>query len=96
MGAIKIIKVIDYIVDYYILSGDGTYWYGVTFISPGGQFGRRYVIPMATRHIVQNSLKVQDGVSFFFKMESARPVPFLLHDEKPTHCNQRAAPTRHN
>ena len=43
------------------------------FISPGGQFGCRYVIPMATRHMVQ----VQDGVSFFFKMESAWPVPFL-------------------
>ena len=39
--------------------------------------GCKYVIPMATRHIVQSSLKVQDGVSFFFKMESARPVPFL-------------------
>ena len=60
------------------------------------QFGRRYVIPMATRHIVQNSLKVQDGVSFFFKMESARPVPFLLHDEKPTHFNQRVAFSCHN
>ena len=47
------------------------------FISPGGQFGRGYVIPMATRHIVQSSLKVRDGVSFFFKMESAQPVPFL-------------------
>ena len=32
---------------------------------------------MATRHMVQCSLEVQDGVSFFFKMESARPVPFL-------------------
>ena len=38
---------------------------------------RRYVIAMATRHMVQSSLKVQDGVSFFFKMESAQPVPFL-------------------
>ena len=47
------------------------------FISPGGQFGRVYVIPMATRHIVQSSLNVRDGVSFFFKMESAQPVPFL-------------------
>jgi len=46
------------------------------FISPGGPFGCRYVIPMATRHMVQSSLKVQD-VSFFFKMESAQPVPFL-------------------
>ena len=47
------------------------------FISPGGQLGRRYVIPMATGHMVQSSLKVQDGVSFFLKMESAQPVPFL-------------------
>ena len=47
------------------------------FISPGGPFGCRYVIPMATRHMVQSSLKVQDVVSFFFKMESAQPVPFL-------------------
>ena len=46
-------------------------------LSPGGLFGHRYVIPMGTRRTVQSSLKVQDGVSFFFKMESARPVPFL-------------------
>ena len=52
--------------------------WNLVFISPGGQFGRRYVIPMANRHIVQSSLKVQDEVSFFFKMESAWPVPFLL------------------
>ena len=37
------------------------------FISPGGQFGRRYVIPMATRHIVQSSLQVQDGVFLLFQ-----------------------------
>ena len=52
--------------------------WNLVFISPGGQFGPRYVIPMATRHIVQSSLKVQDGVSFF-KKEWARPVPFLSH-----------------
>ena len=52
--------------------------WNLVFISPGGQFGHRYVIPTATRHIVQSSLKQQDGVSFFFsKMESAWPVPFL-------------------
>ena len=51
--------------------------WNLVFISPGGQFGRMYVIPMTTRHIVQSSLRVQDGVSFFFKMESAQPVPFL-------------------
>ena len=33
MGAIKITKVIDYIGDYYILFGDGKYWYGIVFIS---------------------------------------------------------------
>ena len=49
----------------------------LVFISLGGQFCHRYVIPKATRHIVQSSLKVQDGVSFFFKMESAQPFPFL-------------------
>lgn len=43
------------------------------FISPGGQFGCGYVIPMATKHIVQSSLKAQDEVSLFFKMESAWP-----------------------
>ena len=37
------------------------------FISPGGQFSHRYVIPMATGHIIQSSLKVQDGDSFFFR-----------------------------
>ena len=47
------------------------------FTGPGGQFGCTYVIAMATGHIVQSSLKVRDGVSFFFKMESARPVAFL-------------------
>ena len=51
--------------------------WNLVFISPGGQFSRRYVIIMATRHIVQSSLRVQDRVSFFFRMESARPVPFL-------------------
>ena len=55
----------------------------LVFISPGGQFGRRYVILMATRHMVQNSLKVQGGVSFFFKMQSAWPVPFLLNPPPP-------------
>ena len=53
--------------------------WNLVFISPRGQFGHRYVIPMDTRHIVQSSLKVWDGVSFFFKMESAWPVPFLPH-----------------
>ena len=51
--------------------------WNLVFISPGGQFGPRYVIPMATRHIVQSSLKVQDGVSFF-KKEWAWPVPSSL------------------
>ena len=47
MGAIKIIKVIDYVGDYYILFGDGKSWYGIVFISPGGLLGCRYVISMA-------------------------------------------------
>ena len=51
--------------------------WNLVFISPGGQFVCRYVIAMATRHAVQSSLKVRDWVSFFFKMESAQPVPFL-------------------
>ena len=33
MGAIKITKVIDYIGDYYILSGDGKSWYGIWCLS---------------------------------------------------------------
>ena len=59
----------------------GNLVWNLVFISPRGQFGRRYVIPMANRHIVQSSLTVQDGVSFFSKIESARPVPFLLQKE---------------
>ena len=54
--------------------------WNLVFISPGSQFGCMYAIPMATRHIVQSSRKVQDGDSFFFKKESARPIPFLSHD----------------
>ena len=50
----------------------------LVFISPEGQFGRRYVIPMTARHMFQSSQKVQDGVSFIFKMELAWPRPFLL------------------
>ena len=41
--------------------------WNLVFISPGGQFGRRYVIHMATRHIVQSSLKVQDGSFLLFQ-----------------------------
>ena len=48
---------------------------------------RRYVIPMATRHIVQSSLKVKDGFSFVFKMELAWPVPFLLQYKICTHTH---------
>ena len=55
--------------------------WNLVFISLGGQFSCRYIIPMATRHIVQSSLKVQDGVSFFFKMESAQLVPFFPQDK---------------
>ena len=59
----------------------------LVFICLGVQFGCRYVIPMATRHMVQSSLKVQDGISFFFKMESAQPVSFLPHSP-PSWCSQ--------
>ena len=52
------------------------------FISPGGQCGHRYVIPKAARHIVQSSLKCKI-VSFFCKMQSARPVPFPLRHSDP-------------
>ena len=76
MGAIKITEGIDYIGDYYIIFGDGKSWYGSGVYQLGGQFGHRYVLLMATRHI---SLKVKDGVSFFFKTESAWPVPFLSY-----------------
>ena len=51
--------------------------WSLVFISLGGQFGCRYVIPMATRNMVQSSLKEQAGVSFFFNMKSAQSVPFL-------------------
>ena len=74
MGAIKTTKVTDYIGDYLATGNLGM---ESVCISPGGQFGSGYVIPMATRHMVQSSPKVQDVVSFFFKMESAQPVPFL-------------------
>ena len=53
--------------------------WNLVFISPGAQVSCRYVIPMATGHIVQSSLKVQDGVSLSFQMESAQPVSFLPH-----------------
>ena len=33
MGAIKITKVTDFIGDYYILSGEGTSWYGIWCLS---------------------------------------------------------------
>ena len=42
--------------------------WNLVLMSPGGQFGHRYVIPMVPRHIFQSSLKVQNGVSFFLKM----------------------------
>ena len=35
--------------------------WNLVFISPGGLFCCRYVISMATRHIVQSSLKMQGG-----------------------------------
>ena len=70
--------------------------WNLVFISPGGQFSHRYVIPRATRHVVQSSLKVKDGISSFFKVESARPVPFLpqVHPLHwcPNHWTAREVP----
>ena len=71
--------------------------WNLVFISLGGQFGCGYIIPMATRRIVQSSLKVRDGVSFFFKVESARPVPFLPQPKRicPRVCSPfRKGPLR--
>ena len=34
--------------------------WNLVFISPRDQLGHRYVIPMATKHMVQSSLKVQE------------------------------------
>ena len=53
MGAIKTTKVTDYIGDYLATGNLGM---ESVCISPGGQFGSGYVIPMATRHMVQSSL----------------------------------------
>ena len=77
MGAIKITKVIDYIGDYHILLARGNLGMESGVYQSRRPVQYRHVIPMATRHMVQSSLKVQDGFSFFFKMESAQPVPFL-------------------
>ena len=57
--------------------------WNLVFISPGSQCGHRYVIPKAARHIVQSSLKCK-MVSFFCKMQSARPVPFLPQAQRPS------------
>ena len=69
-------KVIDYIGVFTFFLAMGTLGME-SGIYLGGQFCLRYVIPMATRHMVQSSLKGQGGVSFFVKMQSAQPVPFL-------------------
>ena len=52
------------------------------FINLGSQFGHRYVIPLATRHLVQSSLKVQDGVSFFFQDGVSSACSFPPSDSK--------------
>ena len=63
MGGIKITKVIDYIGDYYILSGEGKSWYGIWCLSVRAACSAvGYVISMATRHIVQSSLKIQSSL----------------------------------
>ena len=70
--------------------------WNLVFISPGGQFAIGMLSPCLPGTKSKVHWKCKMGVSFFFKMESARPVPFLLHEEKPTHFSQRAAPTLHN
>ena len=75
MGAIKITEIIDYIGDYYTLFGDRKSWYGIVFVSPGGHFGHSYVIPIATKHIVQSSLKMQSFLLFQDEVSSACSVP---------------------
>ena len=73
-------------ITFFLVTGNHDMESGV--YSLGGQFSCRYIIPMATRHVVQSSLKVQDGVSFFFKMESAQPVPFFPQDKADiSECN---------
>ena len=38
--------------------------WNLVFISPGGLFGHRYVVSLATKHIVQSLPRMQKGVSF--------------------------------
>ena len=65
MGTIKITEVIDYkgIITFFLAMGNLGIESGV--YHSGRPVRPWYVIPMATRRIVQSSLKVQDGVSFF-------------------------------
>ena len=61
--------------------------WNLVFISPGDQLGHRYIIPMATRHMVQSSVKVQefqwsfllfqDGVSSAYSFPPSIPLPGL-------------------
>ena len=80
MDAIKITKVIDYTGGYYILFGNGKSCYEVWCWSVQEASSALGMLSpwLPGTYIVQSSPKVQDGVSFFFKMESAWPVPFLL------------------
>ena len=81
MGAIKNTKVIDYIGDDCIFFGDEKSWYGIWCLSVQEASSALGMLSpwLPGTYIVQSSPKVQDGVSFFFKMESAWPVPFLAH-----------------
>ena len=73
MGAIKIIKVIDYIGDYYILFGNGKSWFGTWCLSvqEASLAVGMLSIPLATRPISPkltestrwSFLLFQDGVS---------------------------------
>ena len=65
----KITKLIDCtgVIAFFLATGNLGMESGVC--QSGRPVGCRYVIPMATRHTVQSSLKGQDRVSFFFKMQ---------------------------
>ena len=88
MGAIKIIKVIDYVGDYYILFGDGKSWYGIVFISPGGQWvcdlhGYQAHSPKFTGNVRWSFLLFQDGFrcnkSEYQRKQARKKQPEIYH-----------------
>ena len=77
MGAVKVTKVIDCIGGHYIPFGDAKSWYGIWCLSVPEASSATGMLSHAYQAHSQSSLKVQDGLSFFFQKESARSVPFL-------------------